>query len=130
MTREDLAQKINSFERDNRKWEWPFLAVYIGGVLAIGLWMARWADQSSAIAGVALLFAWIIFPSLLFGRINKRRMRSFGLYCPSCNISLTGPVGRLAVTTLYCSHCGKQIIEESEQAVAPNRILARGSEDK
>jgi hypothetical protein len=119
MTREELAQRINSFERDNRRQEWPFLAVLIVGALSTGLLGARYADESPVIGWlcVPLMFAWILVPSRLLGRINKRRMKTLDLYCPHCNCSLAGPVGRLAVTTLFCSQCGKQIVEtkNSEQ---------------
>lgn len=113
MTREELATRLNSFEKDNRKWEWPFVAVYVLGMIAIGLLFARPADQSHLVAAVAImtLSIWVVAPIPILGRINKKRMRRLGLHCPSCDASLVGGVGRLAVTTLYCSQCGAKIVE-------------------
>ena len=114
MTREELALRINSFEKDNRKWEWPFVAIYILGMAAIGILFARPADDSNLIAGLAIvtLFIWILIPIPILGKINKKRMRALGLNCPACDVSLAGGVGRLAVTTLYCSQCGTRILED------------------
>lgn len=124
MTREELARRINSFEKDNRKWEWPFAAVYLLGMVAIGILFARPANESNLIGAAAIvtLFIWIVAPIPIIGRINKKRMRRLGLHCPSCDASLVGGVGRLAVTTLYCSHCGAKIVQNrnDEQDVHPN----------
>jgi len=102
MTREELASRINSFEKANRKREWPFAVIYILGIAMIGILFALPADESNLAGGIALvvLFLWILIPIPFLAKINKTRLQDLNLYCPSCNVSLAGAVGRLAVTTL------------------------------
>lgn len=116
MTREELARRIYSFERDNRKMEWPILAILIAGLVIPGLIAARYAHDSptTGLVCLAAIVAALFLPSFVLGRINKKRLISLNLHCPSCGCGLTGPIGRLAVTTLYCSQCGKQIVDEGD----------------
>jgi len=116
MKREELAQNINSFEATSRKNGWPLLLILTGGAIAVIYVLPRLDSQSTLVSFllVGSIIAPLIVPALLIERNNKKRMKEFGLYCPSCKANLVGQVGRIAVTTLYCSQCGTKIIEEEE----------------
>jgi|APTNR8051073442_1049403.scaffolds.fasta_scaffold01697_13 hypothetical protein len=113
MTRKELAEKINSFEKGNRKREWPMVLVFLPGIVLIGLFGAKVADDSPLLGALAILLmlAWIVGTTWLAIRTNNKRVRDLGLLCPSCEANLAGPIGRLAVATTYCSHCGTQILQ-------------------
>ncbi|RYD46401.1 MAG: hypothetical protein EOP85_07505 [Verrucomicrobiaceae bacterium] len=113
MTREELAQRINAFEKDNRKREWPLLALVIGGVILVACLTIRFTSVSPVIgtAGLLMMLAAVLVPGILLGAVNRKRIRKLGLHCPECDCILAGPVGRMAVTTCHCSQCGKRIVE-------------------
>ncbi len=121
MTRSELAARITEFERGNRRREWTFMPFWIAGMVGIPLWIISFSPHSSLVGTLAIvaLFAWIIGPGVFLARINRRRIRELELRCPKCDTSLAGHVGRLAVTTMFCSQCGAQIVEpnQGEQGV-------------
>ena len=114
MNRKELAQRINDFETANRKWEWSLSILYLLGLIVMALIFPRFDDGSSTYNWIAaiILILYLGGPFLLILKTNSRRINALGLRCPECSVSLAGEVGRLAVASLYCSHCGSKIIDQ------------------
>ncbi|MDP1589408.1 MAG: DUF2614 family zinc ribbon-containing protein [Prosthecobacter sp.] len=115
MTRKDLAENINAFETGNRKREWPLVLVFLAGIVLLGIFGAKVADDSMLLGTLALMLmlVWIVGTAWIAIRTNNKRVKDLCLLCPSCGTNLAGPTGRLAVATTYCSHCGTQILEDA-----------------
>ena len=129
MTRKELAARIDLFERSNRRWEWPFVCIYIGGLILIAIMFARLDDNSELFNWIAMgvLVLWVGGPIPILLKINRKRIKELGLECPSCSISLAGGIGRLTVASLYCCKCGEKILDgeetnQGEQADGGNQI--------
>lgn len=114
MTREELAQRINLFEKSSRRRELVAGGFVISGLLAVGVPAARFADTYPFLGPVCLflMMASLALPSLVFAKADAKHRRALGLQCPECGKSLKGVTGRLAVTGCNCGGCGKKIVDE------------------
>lgn len=110
MTRKELAQRINSFEKELRKREWSLSGIYILGLIGGSVVLADPTRDSDLLLVVLLI--WIVIPIFIVTKMNKKRRNELGLNCPNCEVNLVNEVGRLAVATLYCSQCGTKILHE------------------
>lgn len=113
MTRKELAEKQDEFQRTSRKCPWPLAVAAIGGF--VGFFVIILFFQTSEGMRFLLLglLGGIILPQvLLFERKMKKLAIRLGLTCPQCQILLVGPVGRFAVTTLSCRQCGSKVLED------------------
>lgn len=114
MTRKELAERIQTFEKGRAKWEWPFIFVFIIGLIIIGALFIEPSTHSNWIAalGIVAVFLWIMVPIPVAKRMTQKRMRELGLICPKCGAWLFHETGRLAVATQHCCKCGEKILED------------------
>jgi len=114
MNRKELAARIDLFERANRRWQWPFVFVYISGMILMSILFARFDDNSVLFNWIVMsvLVLWVTGPIPILLRIKKKRIKELGLECPSCSTSLAEGVGKLTVVSLYCCKCGDKILDE------------------
>lgn len=118
MTRKSLAFAINRFEKGNRANEWILVSILFAGLIGLFVFLSRFPDAlARATVGWAfccVIALWIVGVLYFLGRVNRARIKQLNLRCPSCNVSLVGFFGRLAVATTYCGHCGEKIVEEEK----------------
>lgn len=126
-TRKELAQRLNSFEKETKKWDFPFTIIFILGLLGMAMMIPRFDDGSTLFNTIATiaLFAWLIIPLPILAKVNKKRLKSASLNCPSCSVSLVGPIGRMAITTLYCSKCGSKIVSDENESDDVSSMISK-----
>lgn len=115
-----LARRIDLFESGSRKRRRLGIALMFGGLLMVLIVTRIFAAYPfMGPVGLILIFCSIIVPPSIFVRIDKRHIRALGLSCPACERPLTGRNGRMAVSSLHCSQCGKKIVEgETGQSIS------------
>ncbi|RYD18222.1 MAG: hypothetical protein EOP88_23380 [Verrucomicrobiaceae bacterium] len=114
MTREELAQRINLFEKSSRRRDLVGSVLMICGLAAICLPAVRFIDTYPFLGPVCLcmMLACLAFPLLFCVKAGRKKKRGLGLHCPGCDTGLTRVTGRLAVTRGDCDGCGKMIVDE------------------
>ena len=112
-TSAELAQRLQSFEKDSRRREWLVAGFMIAGLFVIMGMVIRLVKQHPILAPIAVvIFLFCMFlPLFIFTKLNKRQIKTLGLSCPECDQSLRGKVGQMTVASCYCGYCGKKIVE-------------------
>ncbi len=114
MTRENFAAAVSKVDSEESRGQWFFVAIYIGGMLVIGLPFARipkeywWAH----LLGIILLFGWIIGPIPILLKAARARAERNNLRCPECGKHFLGTDRKLVLAGGNCCYCGNTIIEK------------------
>jgi hypothetical protein len=115
MDKNEFKQKQNKL----RSFRIRTLLVFLSSVVLI-LFIAFFADSndqtgdiSSASGSIAMVGT--ILAALITLVIFGRKLRAFGLKCPYCSKPLVGTMGKVAIATDKCGHCGRLLFEESIQ---------------
>jgi hypothetical protein len=123
MTRKSLASAINRFEKDNRTKEWLLVGILFAGLIGVFVFLFNFPSALLSVGAAITLFCavilWSAIPVCILTCINRPLIKQLNLKCPSCDVSLVGFFGRLAVATLHCGHCGAKIVEEEQRPNEP-----------
>jgi hypothetical protein len=112
-TAAELAQRLQSFEKDSRRREWLLAGFMIAWLFLILLIVTRLFRHHPFLGLIVLvmLLIFISLPSFILTNLSKRQIKALRLSCPECDQSLRGEVGQMAVASCYCGYCGKKIVE-------------------
>ena len=114
MKRQDFDAAVDKVTAEENRGQWLFLAVYVGGIIAVGLPFSRIPEQYwwAHIIGIIALFAWILGPIPFLLRAAKKRAERNGLQCPHCGRHFLGPDRKVVLAGGNCCFCGDAIIEK------------------
>ncbi|HEX3130761.1 MAG TPA: hypothetical protein VH394_25720 [Thermoanaerobaculia bacterium] len=116
MTHVELVERQQAFQRAARGRMTPFLFVFIPVLAPLvvgsfkGIDVDRWGVWPE-VAAFAALVATLATATIFVPQLEERRVRKFGLACPSCGEALLGTTGEIAAVTGRCGVCGHRVVE-------------------
>lgn len=117
MNKEEFLMRQQAARREENIVSIIWLIVFFG-VLFGNIPLAKWMDHHKPAPWIQVTYG-LIFFSFLLGNLVlmiwtiKRRVRKYGLNCPSCDKPLTATTGQIAVATGKCGHCGHRVFDEA-----------------
>jgi uncharacterized membrane protein len=114
MKREEFAASVAIVESQEKKGQWLFLVVYIGGMLLIGLPFARVPEELwwAHIIGIILFFGWLVLPIPFLLKKARKRAEKYSLRCPHCEKQFLAPDRKIVLAGGNCCYCGLPVIEK------------------
>lgn len=114
---EELKQRRDQCVKAESRSSIVFLILFFGFLFA-NVPFVNWIESNTTLPAWVKP-AWLgLFMVVLIGNLPlmvyllKRRVRSFGLNCPSCDKMVHAQAMAIAVATGHCSHCGVKLVKD------------------
>jgi uncharacterized membrane protein YecN with MAPEG domain len=84
MNPEEFSISVKLAEAEEKKGQWSFLVIYIGGMLVIGLPFARVPEDLwwVHLIGIILFFGWLLLPIRFLLKKSKNQSRKIRIEVP------------------------------------------------
>jgi uncharacterized membrane protein YecN with MAPEG domain len=114
MNPEEFSISVKLAEAEEKKGQWSFLVIYIGGMLVIGLPFARVPEDLwwVHLIGIILFFGWLLLPIRFLLKKARIRAEKYGLKCPHCHKAFLVPDRKIVLSGGNCCYCGLTVISK------------------